>query len=96
MVHLDLPSIKQVEHAQGAGSQIQLFFPQVPPQIWWDLLREAAHSISLIALTSLTWLLVVGVMMWGISVHCWLRDTQIQGDGGIQKLTYLGHLTSSV
>lgn len=57
MAHLDLPSIKQVEHAQGAGRQMQLFFPQVPLQIWWErliwrLLREATHSINLITLCS--------------------------------------------
>lgn len=33
MAHLDLPSIKQVEHAQGVGRQMQLFFSQVPLQI---------------------------------------------------------------
>lgn len=57
MAHLDLPSIKQVEHAQGAGRQMQLFFPQVPLQIWWErliwrLLHEATCSINLITLCS--------------------------------------------
>lgn len=33
MAHLDLPSIKQVEQAQGVGRQMQLFFSQVPLQI---------------------------------------------------------------
>lgn len=96
MAHLDLSSIKQVEHAQGAGSQMQLFFPQVPPQIWWDLLREAAHSISLIAQRSgFTCLAPAGGSDdAGIFVHCWLWDTLIGGGGGIQNVTLILSWTS--
>lgn len=98
MAHLDLPSIKQVEHAQGAGSQMQLFFPQVPLQIWWDLPRDAAHSISLIAQCSdFTYLAPGGGSDdAGIFVHCWLWDTLIWGDGGTQNLILILSWTSHI
>lgn len=75
MAHLDLPSIKQVEHAQGAGRQMQLFFPQVPLQTI-NLITLCSNFPHLVASSRRSLLLMT--MSYGyddaeISVYCWLQ-----------------------